>query len=266
MSKWQRRLCWLGAFVVLGGAYLWYFGVQTFFALNARSMGRKDPIVNSVPVDLQDLSISNAQGEKLSYLGADFEIPWDDLDHQKSQVKGRCVVLAFRSGMAMTVCINPPNEFIQEMTKDKISYPQLFKVLYGPDVLHSDYTLYKSIYETTPRQITLLTPSNRAAGLSMIIIIKAIIPPTDDWAIFNVHSQEFKGFQLGDPVRRPQKMCVQLVSDDLEFEISFFQNPKGPRPPITQAEINRIIQSVHKAPAATVPVKDASTNLKKPAA
>lgn len=151
------------------------------------------------------------------------------------------------------------------MAKDKTPDPQIFKVLYGPDVLRSDYTLYKAIFETTPRQITLLTPSNRAIGLMMVIILKAIMPPTTDWAIFNVHSQDFKGFQLGDPVRRPQKMCVQLVSDDLELEISFYQNPKGPRPPITQAELNRIIQSVRKSPAATVPVKDASTNLKKPA-
>jgi hypothetical protein len=265
MPKWKRRLCWLGAFVVVGGVYVWLFGIQTFFALNARRMGRQVPIVNSVPVDLQDLTISAAKGEKLFYLGAEFEIPWDDLDHQKTRVNGHWVFLTFRSGLAMIVCVNPPDEFIKMMAKDKMPDPQLFQVLYGPDALHSDYSVYKAMFEATPRQITLLTPSNRAVGLSVIILLKAIMPPTTDWAIFNVHSQEFKGFQLGDPVRRPQKMCVKLISDDLELEINFMQNPKGPRPPITQAELNRIIQSVHKAPAAAVPVKDASTNLKKPA-
>jgi hypothetical protein len=179
---------------------------------------------------------------------------------------GHWVFLTFRSGLAMIVCINPPDNFIHGLAKDKTPDPQIFKVLYDPEVLRSDYTLYKAMYETTPRQITLLTPPNRAMRLGMVLLIKAIMPPTTDWAIFNVHSPEFKGFQLGDPVRRPQKMCVELVSDDLELEISFMQNPKGPRPPITQAELNRIIQSVHKSPAATVPVKDASTNLKKPAA
>jgi hypothetical protein len=266
MSKWQRRLGWPAAFVVVAGAYLWLFGVHTFFALLARRAGRKAPIVNSVPVDLQDLSISAAKGEKLSYLGTDFEVPWDDLDRQKTRVVGHWVFLTFRSGLSMIVCINPPDEFIRGITKSKMPDPKLFTVLYGPDVLHSDYTLYKAIYETTPRQITLLTPSNRAVGLMMVILVKAIMPPTTDWAIFNVHSQEFKGFQLGDPLRRPQKMCVELISDDIELEITFTQNLKVPRPPITQAELNRIIQSVHKAPAATVPVKAASTTLKKTAA
>jgi hypothetical protein len=63
MSKWKRRLCWLGGFVVLAGVYVWLFGVQTFFGLIARRAGRKVPIVNSVPVDLQDLSVSNPQAK-----------------------------------------------------------------------------------------------------------------------------------------------------------------------------------------------------------
>lgn len=106
MSRWIRLLCWLGGFVVVAGVYVWLFGVQTFCALQTRWMGRKAPIVNSVPVDLQDLSVSDATGEKLSYLGADFEVPWDDLDHQKTQVNGNWVFLTFRSGLAMIVCIN----------------------------------------------------------------------------------------------------------------------------------------------------------------
>jgi hypothetical protein len=41
-------------------------------------------------------------------------------------------------------------------------------------------------------------------------IVKAIMPPTTDWAIHKIKSKDFKGFQLGDPARRPKKMCLEL--------------------------------------------------------
>ena len=38
MSKWKRRLCWLGAFVVVAGVYVWLFGVHNMRGnrINAR--------------------------------------------------------------------------------------------------------------------------------------------------------------------------------------------------------------------------------------
>ena len=134
------------------------------------------------------------------------------------------------------------------MTKSKTPDPELFKAMYGPEVLRSDYTLYKAIFETTPSQINLFTPANRAAGLSSVLIIKAIMPPTTDWAIYKIQSQDFKGFQLGDPVRRPKKMCLELYTDDAHFEINIQQNTTLPGSGITQAELNRIIQTFRKVP------------------
>lgn len=82
-------------------------------------------------------------------------------------------------------------------------------------------------------------------GLSETLTVKAIMPPTTDWAIYKVSSERVKGFQLGDPVRRPKKICLQLFTGDAEFEINLSQTESGP--PITQAELNRIIQTAHKA-------------------
>ncbi len=141
----------------------------------------------------------------------------------------------------------PPDGFIAGLTKSKTPDPELFKAMFGPDILRSDYTLQKAIFETTPSQINLSTPANRAAGLSSVIIIKAIMPPTTDWAIYNIQSQNFRGFQLGDPIRRPRKMCLKLYGNDVEFEINITQNTNAPGPGITQAELNRIIQTARKA-------------------
>jgi hypothetical protein len=251
MSKWTRRLLWisatLGGFVGVLLVYAWFFGVQTFFALQTRHMAGQMPIMKSIPLDLKDLTVSTARGKKLSFQGAEFEVPWDDIDEQKTRIVGKWAVINFRSGRSILLCVGGPDTFINGLSKDKTPDPAVFAAVYGPQVLHSDYALYDALYKTTPSQITLATPSDRAAGLGTMLMVKAIMPPTTDWAIFYVQSKVAKGFQLGNPSRRPKKMCLQIFTEDAEYEINITQNGAGPTEPITQGELNRIIQTVHKA-------------------
>ena len=178
MSKLARILLWVGGIVVVICTYLWFFGVQTFFALEARRIGRQIPLVKSIPVELEDLSISKAQGERLSFLGAEFGVPWEDVDEKTARIVGNWVLIHFRSGNSIILCVGPPDGDIKAMSKNKTPDPQLFAAMYGPEVLHSDYAMHKAIFEATPGQITLSTTTNRAAGLAAVIVVKAIMPPT----------------------------------------------------------------------------------------
>lgn len=49
MSNPKRTLFILAASGLLCGAYLWFFGVATMFALEARYVGWKTPVVNKTP-------------------------------------------------------------------------------------------------------------------------------------------------------------------------------------------------------------------------
>jgi len=245
MSRWKRTLAVIAVVVISGATYLWFFGPQTFFALQSRKWGRQIPIVKSVPAELRDLSVSKAPGREISFMGVAFDVPWNDVDEKKSRVVGSWAFIIFRSGTSIILCIGKPKGFMNNMFRDKIASPELFTRLYGPDVLNSDYSLKKAIFQTTPSDITLLTPSGRAAGLSSVLIIKAIMPPTTDWAIYNIQTTGMRGFQLGDPIRRPKKMSLELDGDEVEIEINIDQRAPGPTPAITQSEINRVIQSVH---------------------
>ena len=108
--------------------------------------------------------VSEVKGERISFKGVEFEVPWNDVDEQKTRMVGAWALIFFRSGNSMVLCVEPADGFIAEMTKSKTPDPELFKVMYGPDVLRSDYALHKAIFETTPSQINLFTPTNRAAG------------------------------------------------------------------------------------------------------
>lgn len=247
MSKLSRRLIWLGAFLVICVVYAWLFGVQTFCAIEARRIGQQIPIVKSIPVDLEDLSISRMHGKRLSFMGAEFEVPWDDVDEGKTRIVGNWVLIHFRSGNSIILCVSPPHGFIDNLSRDKTPDPQVFAAMYGSEVLRSDYALHKAIFEATPSQINLLTPSNRAAGLTMVLMVKGLMITTTDRAIYNIRSKDFKGFQLGNPTNRPKKMSLKLYADDIEFEINISQNNSESTAAITQAELNRIIQTVRKA-------------------
>jgi hypothetical protein len=244
-TKWKRRLLVFGVFVIILTSYLWLFGIQTFFALQTRYWSHRIPIIKSVPLELQDLTISKSRGEKVAFDGVEFEVPWSDVDEQKSKIVGNWALIFFRSGNSILLCVTPPKDLMTSIFSKKYSSPELFTMLYGPDVLKSDYTFTKAIFETTPAQITLFTPSNRAAGLGSVILLKGIMPPTTDWAIYTIRSKDLCGFQLGEPRRRPRKMSLELYGEEREIEININQVQSGPVP-ITQADLNRIIETTHR--------------------
>src|SRR5580704_7314623 len=119
MSKWIRIIIALGIVGFLGGTYLWFFGIQTFFVFETRKWGREVPIVKSVPIELQDASVSKAQGEKLSFMGVEFEVPWDDVDEAKTRIVGSWALIHFRPGNSILLCVEPPKGFMNALFHGK---------------------------------------------------------------------------------------------------------------------------------------------------
>jgi hypothetical protein len=66
--------------------------------------------------------------------------------------------------------------------------------------------------------------------------------------IFLIQTNGFRGFQYGDPASHPPEVQVDLFSDQahLHFVFSQKKNTVG----ISQAEINRVIQTVRPIDAA----------------
>ena len=210
-------MVWASAFVGLCVVYLWFFGTQTFFALYARQIGRKIPIVKSVPVDLKDLSVSELKGERVSFMEAEFEVPWDDVDEEKTRIAGNWALIHFRSGNSIILCVAQADGFIANMAKSKTPDPQLFKEIYGPDVLRSDYALHKAIFETTPSQINLLTPASRAAGLSSVIFIKGHNAANDGLGHLQHSVTELQRASVGRPGAPSQEDVLGTVRKRCAF-------------------------------------------------
>lgn len=86
----------------------------------------------------------------------------------------------------------------------------------------------------------------------MLLVIKAISMPKASSGIFWIQTRDFKGFQFENPQTRPSRITVELFSDDGGIDAIFMQ--KAVARVISQSEINRVIQSIHKAQLQTASI------------
>ncbi|HKW34923.1 MAG TPA: hypothetical protein VJN92_18070 [Candidatus Acidoferrum sp.] len=274
MSRSKRILVTFAVAGLICAAYLWLLGVATVFALEARYVAWKIPVVKKTPLQLPDQTIAQGAGRKLAYFGYEFEVPWE-IDEAKSKELGQYnpqppkeQFIAFRSGNRLTVFRIAPKEFVNNFLSmgkavegrcaspdDEASLALKLllcdlgapKALYGEDVLQSDYSFKERVLETTPDKVGLLTPRREAAASAVLLVIKGIMMPGgSESGIYRIQTGDFRGFQFGDPrSRRP--LLLEIYNEEGGFSFIFAQQKNGSEPPITQAEINRVIQSLRKS-------------------
>ena len=265
MSRSKRILV---TFAIVGSiclAYLWFFGVATMFALEARYVAWKIPVVKMTPVELPDQTIAQGAGRKLACFGYEFEVPWE-IDEAKSQELEQYnpqprkeQFIEFRSGSRLTVFRIAPREFVNRfLSTGKTflgapfllvgwAYPGAPKALYGEDVLQSDYSWKERILETTPDKVGLLTSGKEAAASALLLVIKGIMMPGgSESGMYRIRTGDFRGFQFGDP-RSRKPLILEIYNEEGGFAFLFAQRKNSSEPPIPQAEINSIIQSVRKS-------------------
>ncbi len=213
------------------------------------------PAARVVPKDLTDLSVSQVPGTKVSYVGYEFEIPWNDLDESQTRSVPKdqpgMVALVFRSGLHMIVSASPPRVFPNGFAREWKLSPQNVESVFGHGAAQSDYSFTRNLYGFTPDKMHrwALSPSVHYRE-QMLLMLKTVVlsVASADTGIFNIQKQNWRGFQLGDPKAHPRRVFVQFYSDEGSVELAFAgSDGRGPVS-VTQPEINRIMQSLRKAP------------------
>lgn len=252
MPRRKRILIWIAGFVMVVGAYLCVYGPQTVDALLAWNTGRKLPLVKITPTELKDFSINSDAGSRLSYFGYSFEIPWTDIDESKSTSADRMQVVAFQSRMTLIVASVPPREFVSYVAKET-GGEELFKAAYGERIASSDYTFYRALLATTPQSINLFGTRQAAARNLRLLFIKALaLTQPASTGIYLLYTPTFQGFQFGDPGARPNRIHMNLYDERGTAEITVVCNAECSAP-ITQADLNRISQSLVRVAPSEAP-------------
>jgi hypothetical protein len=213
------------------------------------------PVAKVVPTELQDRSVSQAVGPELSYLGYEFEVPWNDLDESKTNLYPKnksektMADLHFRSGLRIILMAAQPRAFANQFSTDFRVPPSKLDAIFGAGSSISDYTFVKNVYEFSPAKMHFWSLSDRLHYREdMLLTIKSIMPvKAAETGIFRIQNADYKGFQQGDPRTHPERVDVDLYDDNGGFEIIFglkgYHNPTG----LTQPEINRVVQSLRKS-------------------
>ena len=214
------------------------------------------PIVKVVPTELKDISVSQSPGTKVSYFGYQFEAPWTDLDENKTvfypkeKPEKNKVDLHFRSGLRLLVTALPARELVNALSKEYKVSSQALGRAFGPETMKSDYNFLKAVYDFTPDKMNHWNFSHGPVNRDeLLLIIKSIVPTNAaDSGIFNLRNSSYEGFQQGDPHVRGDRIIVGLYSDEGGVEMMVYQKDYQGSGGVTQPEINRIVQSFHKAP------------------
>ena len=243
----QRRIStWCGVVAGVTLICLYVFGVAAWFVIiEGRNLsGKDDPSLWKTPVALKDLSISNAPGRKLSYFGYEFDVPWNDLDEQKTRLVGKWQVIAFHSGKSIVFYTSPPNGFVNSILGQSSVNKRSLSRFYGDEALRSDYAFIRAALETTPGDIGLLTPRGAAVRTIILLVMKSTQVGANDGesGIFLIQTKDFRGFQYGNPASRPPQIQADLFADKAHLHFVFPEKKCAGF--ISQPEINRVIQSV----------------------
>jgi hypothetical protein len=251
MSTRARILIGLFVVLLLCVAYLWFFGFQTLILLEARYLTRKAPATKLAPAQLTDLSISRSPGRKLSYFGYEFEVPWNDVDEAKSGPipDTNKAMIVFQSGNSLSVWHGSPRAFLnQVLSNDKIDQNTLRRIV-GDEALQSDYALYRTLLQVTPDKMTPFQSQSDAANQALLLLVKGFcMPPGADSGVFAVSAGEFSGFQFGRAQNQSGEVSVRLFSATSSLNF-IFRQPAGGPVAISQPDVNRILQTLHKAPS-----------------
>ncbi len=78
-----------------------------------------------------------------------------------------------------------------------------------------------------------------------LLTLKTMLLSDADTGVFNIRNQDWCGFQLGDPQAHPRKVAVRLYSGEKSVEFTFASKSSDV---VSQPEINRVVQSLRKAP------------------
>jgi hypothetical protein len=225
-------------------------------ALSYYSVRKAPLLVRVVPTDLNDLSISQAPGMKLSYLGYEFEVPWTDIDESQTKLypsdsteKSR-VDLHFRSGLRLLVTVVPFREMVDGLPKEFKVSPQALETIFGRDTMKSDHSFLKAVYEFTPEK---MNHWDFRRGMmnrdEFLLILKSmVLSSAANSGIFTIQNQNYVGFQQGNPQPLTHGIVVSLYSEKASVEMIFSQKDYRKSLGITQPEINRVVHSLHVVP------------------
>lgn len=248
----QKKFRFSGLFLGIFGCVLSLllaassWGLQTIEWWQYKGYSKNAPILSLTPRNLPSAQVSAAKGMKVSHAGFAFEVPWTDLDDQKSKVVKNIAKFSFKSGRAIEFFGPSANQEDLLSTAEKSLGDKQGGLgrLFGEQATKSRYNFQKTVLEQTPGELKPWMNEGDAFRLSMLLMLKGSSSAGGGTGLFRAEKPGWKGFQFDDPRKQPNRVTLELYnSNDQHVEIIFLPG-KGEDAGITQADVNRVLQTL----------------------
>lgn len=203
------------------------------------------PGVKVTPQPLADYSVSDAPGTTLSYLGYEFEVPWNANFTRKGLTDKGLVSFQFESGQSVTFIV-PADQtgLLGELTHDKSMPTQYFQVVFRDLVNRSPYDQEAALLSVTPSTIRAFGPRAEAIRGVTLLTLKAFSSASGlESGVFTFEFPGKRGFQIGDP-RKARSTELQIY-DMNGRHVEIFCSTAKDAFKLSQPELNRILKTFH---------------------
>lgn len=238
-KKW-RKIC---VALLCLSFLVWFFQPHLIGMFVLRDL-IKDPIVTNTPQPLKDKSVAQAAGAPIMRFGYEFSVPWSNATVRDAN--STAVLLS--SNGAGFIFFNPANGVdtvgvIKQSATSRYSPQSVF----GESTLRSNYDFLADTLNVTPGQLSFLNSRKREARNMTLLVMKSTQIGNSDGSIYSIDLPSFRGFQFGDPASG-KAVTVELF-DSGDRRLRFLFSSKDH--PVTQPQINLILQSLHAAPSSS---------------
>jgi hypothetical protein len=244
-----NRRIGLWAFTVLFLAIIAFatlFGVQSIIWWKVKQLEKSDPVVSVIPQPLRDSTPSKQPGLKLSVYGYEFEVPWGDIDNDKTRSGDFVTVYYFRSGQFLMFGNPDKSANEREILLASDEKRKVAMRVWGDKVVESNFAWTKATLEASPAQVSVFAPRLKGVGLVNLLTLKSAFAMGGETGILAFETSTVRGFQMGDPDKKPKFISVKAFDmGDHQLELTFGMQ-KGSAGQITQADVNRVLQTVRR--------------------
>jgi hypothetical protein len=234
------------------GVLAWCFGPQTWDWYQAKKLGESQPCLR---LGVQPMSIGDADGTpgtKEAFFGYEFEVPWSNVEAKV--VRQTAMV---NTGNGHGLIFWNPAERLQLF--DDTNTRDAFGSVLGKDAARSNYDLTKHILDVTPEQISPTLSKREANGRLTLLHMKSGLYCGKGQPAFYLYQQsdlnclQIGGFGAGRVV---EVKCFDGMDRELNFHFSAGQDASAV---LTQAEINRVIQTLRSVEKTSAVSSEAAT-------
>jgi hypothetical protein len=231
--------------VVLIGAYIVAFGLQTLVWGEAHHLTRYNPWVSDVPQAVDSTAPPNGSTQLRAY-NYEFKVPWAG----KSKTNVSLTYTQFRFDSGQVVVFFDPEAQLDTMRTIKNSSPlayQQFANLFGGQPFETNYALFQAVYSASPAATSPFMSSRDAIRENLLLLWKIAFGYD---ARPGLHSIEFngnRGFQFGDPSTGFGVALRIFDGRDNQFRFIFATAAES-NAKVQQADINLAVQTLQEVP------------------